>query len=275
MKIAAVPTLAYFDCNATTPTLPEAAKAALMAMQSLYGNPSSAHLTGLQAKAILEGARKSAGKVVGADSEQIIFTSGATEAIQTAVFSVLQSARERGLGAGTKLLYGATEHKAVPQALYHWVRAVGLPYEVVELPVDSQGVIDIAALKRELPGAALVCTMAVNNETGVIQDLAAIEKALLESGSDAYWLVDCVQALGKVPLALDRSRIDYAPFSGHKLYAPKGIGFLYVSKRAPLVPLIVGGGQERGLRSGTENLPGVAAFGAVLEMLANGGKKSK
>ena len=109
--------------------------------------------------------------------------------------------------------------------------------------------------------------MAVNNETGVIQNLPAIEKILLQSNSNALWLVDCVQALGKTELNLNAHRIDYAAFSGHKLYAPKGIGFLYVRKNAPFVPLIVGGGQEKGLRSGTENLPGVAALGAVLEQL--------
>lgn len=261
---------AYLDCNATTPTLPVAAHAALQAMQTLYGNPSSSHLVGLQAKAILETTRRTAATVVGVNPDRIIFTSGATEAIQTAVFSALHSARERGLGAGTKVLYGATEHKAVPQALEHWVKALGLPFEVVELPVDDRGMIKLDVLKRELPNAALLCTMAVNNETGMIQDLASIEKCLLDQTSafETLWLVDCVQALGKLPLKLSTSRIDYAPFSGHKLYAPKGIGFLYASARAPLTPLIVGGGQERGLRSGTENLPGVAALGAVLELLA-------
>jgi cysteine sulfinate desulfinase/cysteine desulfurase-like protein/glyoxylase-like metal-dependent hydrolase (beta-lactamase superfamily II)/rhodanese-related sulfurtransferase len=260
---------AYLDCNATTPTLPVAAAAALKAMQTLYGNPSSSHLVGLQAKAILESTRRLAADAVGAAQDRIIFTSGATEAIQTAVFSALQAARERGLGAETTVLYGATEHKAVPQALEHWVGALGLPYQVVELPVDERGLIRLDVLKRELPKAALLCTMAVNNETGVIQDLQAIEKCLLgqTAAFETLWLVDCVQALGKVPLELAPSRIDYAPFSGHKLYAPKGIGFLYASARAPLTPLIVGGGQEGGMRSGTENLPGVAAFGAVLELL--------
>lgn len=266
---AAAMTHVYLDCNATTPTLPVAAKAALQAMQTLYGNPSSSHLVGLQAKAILETTRKLAADAVGAAQDRIIFTSGATEAIQTAVLSALQSARERGLGAGTTVLYGATEHKAVPHALEHWVKALGLPYQVVELPVDERGLIRLDVLKHELPKAALLCTMAINNETGVIQDLDAIEKILLDQTSafETLWLVDCVQALGKIPLKLAHSRIDYAPFSGHKLYAPKGIGFLYATARAPLTPLIVGGGQEGGLRSGTENLPGVAAFGAVLALL--------
>jgi len=267
MKGSFVTTQAYFDCNATTSVLPAAAQAALEAMHTLYGNPSSTHLVGLQAKFILESTRKISAKVIGAQPEQITFTSGATEAIQTAVFSVLQACKAKSLGPKTKLLYGATEHKAIPQALHHWVKALDLPFEILELPVDSLGQIKLDVLRQELPHAALLCTMAVNNETGVIQNLAVIEKLLNESGSQALWIVDCVQALGKLDLKLNASRIDYAPFSGHKLYAPKGIGFLYVKKDSPFTPLIVGGGQEKGLRSGTENLPGVAALGAVLDQL--------
>src|SRR5471032_2903519 len=119
--------------------------------------------------------------------------------------------------------------------------------------------------------AALLCTMAANNETGTISDLAAIEALLNQSASATYWLVDCVQALGKLPLALSSTRIDYAPFSGHKLYAPKGIGMLYVRAGAPFTPLMMGGGQEGGQRSGTENMVGVAALGAVLAALEQGG----
>ena len=258
---------AYFDCNATTPVLPVAARACMYAMETLYGNPSSTHLVGLQAKEILETTRVLASRVVGADPSEIIFTSGATEAIQTAIFSTLQSIKLKKLGGKCKLLYAATEHKAVPMALKYWVKMLELPYEIVELPVDRNGQLQTDVLKKALPEAALVCTMAVNNEVGVIQDLAAIEKILLEFNSKALWLVDCVQALGKVTLNLNQSRIDYATYSGHKLYAPKGIGFLYVKKDAPFFPLIVGGGQEKGFRSGTENLPGVAAFGAVLKEL--------
>ena len=109
--------------------------------------------------------------------------------------------------------------------------------------------------------------MAANNETGVVSDLAGIEAALEASGSAAFWMVDGVQALGKIPLRLSQSRIDYAPFSGHKLYAPKGIGLLYVRNGAPFTPLMAGGGQEGALRSGTENMSGIAALGAVLEAL--------
>jgi cysteine sulfinate desulfinase/cysteine desulfurase-like protein/glyoxylase-like metal-dependent hydrolase (beta-lactamase superfamily II)/rhodanese-related sulfurtransferase len=274
MKNAPIATQAYFDCNATTPVLPIAADAAMEAMRILYGNPSSSHLVGLQAKFILESSRRAAGKAVGAEPEQITFTSGATEAIQTAVFSALQHFKS-GVHSAGKLLYCATEHKAVPQALHYWVKALELPLEIFELPVDSQGLLKLDILRRELPHAVMLCTMAVNNETGVIQDLAAIESLLHELRSNTLWMVDCVQALGKIPLRLSSQRIDYAPFSGHKLYAPKGIGFLYVRKNTPFFPLIVGGGQEKGLRSGTENLPGVAAFGAVLNLLNVEGKSEK
>lgn len=258
---------AYFDCNATTPVLPAASQAALRAMETLYGNPSSTHLVGLQAKNILESTRTLASQAVGADSSEIIFTSGATEAIQTAIFSALQFIKAKNPSDHNKLLYCATEHKVVPMALKYWVKMLDLPFEIIELPVDRNGQLRLDVFKKELKSAALVCTMAVNNEVGVIQDLVSIEKILLESNSKALWLVDCVQGLGKMALNLSRSRIDYAPFSGHKLYAPKGIGFLYVKKDAPYFPLIVGGGQEKGFRSGTENLPGVAALGAMLNDL--------
>ena len=261
-------TQVYFDCNATTPVLPGAIKAAIKAMKALYGNPSSTHSSGLQARSILESTREIAAQIVGANPEQIIFTSGATEAIQLAIFSVLQACKSKPENGATKLLYGATEHKVVPQALRHWTKILNLPFEVVELPVDHQGQISIEKLQEELPQAVLLCTMAVNNETGVIQNLSAIEHFLLSVESSAFWLVDSVQALGKIDLNLNSSRIDYATFSGHKIYAPKGIGFLYSKQNAPITPLIVGGGQEKNLRSGTENLPGIAALGFVLKQLA-------
>jgi len=267
MKGSKTGTQAYFDCNATTPVFPAAANAALEVMKTLYGNPSSTHLVGLQAKYILESTRKFAARVIEADPEEIIFTSGATEAIQTAVFSALQAIKHGANKSLRKLLYGATEHKVIPQALKHWVHSLDLPLEIVELSVNSSGQIDLEGLYNELPQAALLCTMAVNNETGTIQKLNEIESIVNKSGSSVLWLVDSVQALGKIPLSFKSTRINYASFSGHKLYAPKGIGFLYVRKGTPFTPLIVGGGQEKGLRSGTENLPGVAALGAVLEQL--------
>jgi cysteine sulfinate desulfinase/cysteine desulfurase-like protein/rhodanese-related sulfurtransferase len=264
----------YLDGNATSPVLPAAITAAVRAMQDCYGNPSSSHSTGLQAKALLDGARRRAMRLLDVGAGRLMFNSGATEGIQTAVLSALCALRGRqqaGEFIGTLLVYGATEHKAVPECLAHWNRLLGLNLTLTTLPVGADGRHDLDALRALLPKTAMLCTMAANNETGVVSDLAAIEVQLEQSASRAYWMVDCVQALGKLPLALSRSRIDYAPFSGHKLYAPKGIGMLYVRAGAPFTPLMVGGGQESAQRSGTENMAGVAALDAVLTALEQGG----
>ncbi|MGX9700238.1 aminotransferase class V-fold PLP-dependent enzyme [Janthinobacterium lividum] len=263
----------YLDSNATTCVLPAAVAAARQAMEQGYGNPSSTHATGLQAKAMMDGVRRRASGLLGVGDGRLMFNSGATEGIQTAVLSALCALRERrdaGKRIGSLLLYGATEHKAVPESLAHWNRLLGLNLEVRKLPVDAQGRHDLQALGALIGDAAMLCTMAANNETGVVSDLSAIAQLLQERGADAYWMVDCVQALGKLKLNLAATRIDYAPFSGHKLYAPKGIGMLYVRAGAPFTPLMMGGGQEAGLRSGTENMAGIAALGAVLAALDDG-----
>ncbi|MDC8770202.1 aminotransferase class V-fold PLP-dependent enzyme [Roseateles albus] len=257
----------YLDANATTPVLPQAKAAAIQAMVEDYGNPSSVHSTGLKAKALIDGVRARAQRLLDTgDGASLLFTSGATEGIQTAVLSALNSLR--GNLKIDLLLYGATEHKAVPEALKHWNEVLGLRLQILAIPVDTQGRHDLAFLRQHSARAGLVCTMAANNETGVISDLDGIEAAL--AGSPALWLVDGVQALGKLPLRLQARRIDYAPFSGHKLYAPKGIGLLYVRAGAPFTPLMAGGGQEGSLRSGTENMSGIAALGAVLAALDDG-----
>ncbi len=265
----------YLDANATTTVLPQARAAALAAMDDDFGNPSSVHAKGLQARARLDAARASARRVLGAAQGRLLFTSGATEGLHTAVLSVLQDLRTRPAvdgAAAPLLLVGATEHKAVPEALRHWNRLLGLGAQIRVIPVGRDGRHDLDWLRQQAPQAALVCTMAANNETGVISDLDGIGAAL--QGSRARWLVDGVQALGKLPLQLDRPRagrcIDYACFSGHKLHAPKGIGLLYVHGDAPFTPMTTGGGQEQGQRAGTENMPGIAALGAVLAALEQG-----
>jgi cysteine desulfurase len=263
----------YLDANATSPILPSALAAAVEAMDARFGNPSSSHATGLRARQILDQARTRARRVLGAGSGRVLFTSGATEGIQTAVLSALCAVRERraaGADCGDLLLYGATEHKAVSESLAHWNRILGTGLTLQALLVDSDGRHRLDVLRELAPRAALVCTMAANNETGVVSDIDGIGRVLLDTASRALWMVDCVQALGKLPLDLATTRIDYAPFSGHKLYAPKGIGLLYVRDGAPYTPLMIGGGQESGQRSGTENMAGVAAFDAVLAALEEG-----
>jgi cysteine desulfurase len=258
----------YLDANATTPVLPQAAQAAMSAMQDLFGNPSSSHITGLKAKNLMEQTRQRAKTLLGTGNGKLIFTSGATEGIQTGIISGLIKAKTQ-LQQGKKysILYGATEHKAVPNSLAHWNEILGINAELKAIPVDQFGHLDLEFIKKEVGNALMICTMAVNNETGVYQDLQQLEQCIREQNTEVFWLVDCVQALGKRAMNLATTSIDYAPFSGHKLYAPKGIGFIYIRDSAPFTPFIAGGGQESGLRSGTENLPGVAALNVIFEIL--------
>lgn len=224
----------YLDANATTPVLPAARAAALAAMSEDFGNPSSVHSTGLKARAMMDAVRERARRVLNAPDGRMLFMSGATEGIQTAVLSALTALRGR-LGVDY-LLYGATEHKAVPEALKHWNALLGLQLQVLAIPVDAQGRHDLDWLREHAPRAGLVCTMAANNETGVVSDLDGISAVLNACETRPFWMVDGVQALGKLPLQLRERGIDYAPFSGHKLYAPKGIGMLYVREGAPFTP---------------------------------------
>ncbi len=262
----------YFDCNATTPILEESCKAAICSMQRVYGNPSSTHMAGAEAKLILERSRQFASDVLNANPNEIFFTSGATEAIQIGILSCLQSFADssikKELNNSKKILVASTEHKAVSSALEHWLKVLKLNIPIVVLEVNTDGIIKYEQLSEHAKDTLLLCTMAVNNETGVIQNLKKIERIIRKQKHHIYWLVDCVQALGKIDLDFKNFSIDYASFSAHKIHAPKGIGFLYLRDGAPRCPLIVGGGQEQGIRSGTENLPGIAALGVVLEMLS-------
>jgi cysteine sulfinate desulfinase/cysteine desulfurase-like protein/glyoxylase-like metal-dependent hydrolase (beta-lactamase superfamily II)/rhodanese-related sulfurtransferase len=242
-------------------------------MEDLYGNPSSSHISGLRARFILESTRDLVRDVLGGENGQIVFTSGATEAIQMGIFSTLCDVRERRAkgelpAQDRTILYGATEHKAVPQAIKHWNHLLGVNNEVLQIPVDEEGKLDLDFIRQHAKRADLICTMAVNNETGVITDLDAVERAIRSENENVQWLVDSVQAVGKIKIDLSQTSISYAAVSGHKVYAPKGIGLLYVRKGSPLVPLLAGGGQEHGARGGTENLPGVAAIAAVMKQLA-------
>ncbi|MDN3380626.1 MULTISPECIES: aminotransferase class V-fold PLP-dependent enzyme [unclassified Pseudoalteromonas] len=256
----------YLDANATTPVLPCIAEVVSHTMQICFGNPSSSHITGIQAKHLLEQTRNRARAVIGAHDGDILFTSGATEGIQTAVVSTLIAAKNHSIDKPV-LLYGATEHKAVPNTLIHWNEVLGINAQVLAIPVSSEGILDLDFIAQHADKALMICTMAVNNETGVYQDLTAIEAVIRAKNTDVAWMVDCVQALGKTALELSTTTIDYAPFSGHKLYAPKGIGVLYIRQGSAYTPFIAGGGQESGMRSGTENLPGIAGLNKLFNLL--------
>ncbi|MBE0362383.1 hypothetical protein PULV_a3005 [Pseudoalteromonas ulvae UL12] len=256
----------YLDANATTAVLPEIADIVSHTMQVCFGNPSSSHITGIKAKHLMEETRQLAKQVIGAQTGHILFTSGATEGIQTAIVSALLAIKEHDI-AEPILMYGATEHKAVPNTLAHWNSVLGINATMMAISVDQDGLLDHDFIAEHVGQALMICTMAVNNETGVCQDLALLEQVIRANNPSVAWMVDCVQALGKLDLAISETTIDYAPFSGHKLYAPKGIGFLYIREQSPYTPFIAGGGQEGGMRSGTENLPGIAGLNRLFSLL--------
>ena len=224
----------YLDANATTPVWSEAAQEAIGAMEEMFGNPSSSHITGLRARSILETARSLAKSVLGADSGRIVFTSGATEAIQMGVFSTLSEIRKTRStdhdNSRRCVLYGATEHKAVPQAIKHWNEMLGLGLEVLEIPVDHCGHLDLDFLSAHIAQADLICTMAVNNETGVIHNLQAIEQSIRSTNESAKWMVDCVQAVGKMPLDLAGTTIDYARLVATRSTLPRESEFFTPAK---------------------------------------------
>jgi cysteine desulfurase len=259
----------YCDHNATAPLRLEAREAVERAL-SLTGNPSSVHAGGRAARAMAEEACEAVARLAQAKSESVIFTSGATEANALALWGAVEAAMDAGKPIA-RLLVSAIEHKSVLKtAEAIGERVAGIRLEMV--PVTADGVVDIQALTILLhgEGRALVAVMAANNETGVVQPVAEISRLCRAAG--ALLLMDAVTAAGKIPL--DAGLCDYMSLSGHKLGAPQGVGALIVS--GPLVPQLVGGGQQKGLRAGTENLSGIAGFGAAAKaVLSNDGERTR
>jgi cysteine desulfurase len=253
----------YLDHNATSPLRPEAGVAVARAL-SVGGNPSSVHAAGRAARAIVEEARDAVAKLAGARTEDVIFTSGGTEANALALWGAIYGALEAEARI-TRIFVSAIEHPSVlANAAAIAERVAGV--RMMEIPATADGVIDVEALRvmlREGKGRTLVCVMAANNETGVVQPLSAVAKLVREA--KALLLVDAVQAAGKIPLAFDT---DYLILSAHKLGGLEGAGALIVRDGAPLAPMTAGGGQERGRRTGTENLAGIASFGAAAKAAA-------
>lgn len=242
----------YLDYAATAPIRPEAAEAAVRAL-AIGGNPSSVHARGRAARAVVEDSRAAVGRLVGVDPAELVFTSGGTEANALAIESAVAS------GAARRLIVGATEHDSVVES----ARATGAPVEV--WPVDARGVADLAWLEDRLArweeGRPFAALMLANNETGVIQPVAQAAAMLHAAGGLLH--VDAVQAAGKMNLSLSTLGADTLALSAHKLGGPQGVGALAFAPAAPIHRRLHGGGQERGLRAGTENLAGIAGFGAA------------
>lgn len=257
----------YLDHNATSPLRPEALSAVTHAL-AVGGNPSSIHANGRAARGLIDQAREQVAALAGAKADSVIFTSGATEANNLALFGAVEGSLEGDTSRITRIFVSAIEHASVLASAdrlaerFPWLR-------VSRLGVTADGVIDLEGLRvalREGKGRSLVAVMAANNETGVVQPIAEVSRLVREAGG--LLLVDAVPAAGKT--ALDFSYCDYLVLSGHKLGAPMGVGALLVAQGAPLAAQLAGGGQQKGLRAGAENLSGIAGFGAAAHALADG-----
>jgi cysteine desulfurase len=249
----------YLDHNATTPVDPEVLDAMLPYFSGDYGNASSIHTFGQKARSAVESAREHVAGLIGARPKEIVFTSGGTEADNHAIFGIAEAA-----GVGAHIITTAIEHEAVLntcQALEK--RGVSVNY----LPVDRDGQINPSAVREDLklhPETALISVMQANNELGTVQPLEEIGRIAAEA--DVYFHADAVQSAGKIPIDVNALNLDLLSLSGHKLYAPKGIGALYIRGGTRLRQFLYGGHHQRGFRPGTENVAGIVGLGKAAQI---------
>ncbi len=255
----------YLDNSATTRPHPGVIETVKRAMENYYGNPSSLHQKGVEAENVLKQARKVAAQYLGCKEGEIIFTSGGTESNNTAIKGIAFQYQNRG----KHIVTTQVEHPAV----YDVCKQLdGIGFAVTYLPVDREGRVSVEDVKRALrPDTILVSVMHVNNELGTIQPVEEIGQ-WLKQYPKVLFHVDAVQGIGKVPLSLHDSGIDLLSVSAHKFYGPRGVGILYKREGLIIHPLMMGGGQEAGVRSGTENLPAIAGMAKAIRVLEELGK---
>ena len=254
----------YLDNSATTRTMGVAAEAAKKYMTEEFFNPAAAYSPAVREERAVNGARRTIGSAINAGPDEIIFTSGGTESNNMAILGSLKAMRGRG-----RIIVGSTEHPSV----YEVYKSLACQYDVVEAPVDNTGMIDLKRLESLItPDTRLVSVMQVNNEVGAVNDAEAIRRMLRRRAPEALLHVDGVQGFLKVPF--DAKNCDLYSISGHKIHAPKGIGALYLRQGTKFAGGQIGGGQEKNLRSGTTNTPGImgmeAAIRNYLDVLLNG-----
>jgi cysteine desulfurase len=256
-----MPDTIYLDHNASTPVRPEVAEAMLQALRDLGANPSSAHRDGQRVRAAVERAREQAAALVGAKPAELVFVSGGTEGDHLAIVGSAWAQRERS----KHVAFAAIEHHAVHGAV-HVLESLGWTHSV--LPCEPSGFTRPDAVNDLPSGVSVLSLMLANNETGVMQPVAALAARARARGMRVH--CDAVQGTGKVPVDFESLGVDYLVFSAHKFGGPKGAGALVVRKGAPLEPLFRGSAQEHGLRGGTENVPGIVGLGAAAELAARG-----
>ncbi|MFA4137497.1 MULTISPECIES: cysteine desulfurase family protein [Brevibacillus] len=250
----------YLDNSATTRPHPQVIETVRRAMESYYGNPSSLHQKGVEAENVLKQARKVAAQYLGCKESEVIFTSGGTESNNTAIKGVAFQYQNRG----KHIITTQVEHPAVYDVCK---QLEGLGFAVTYLPVDREGRVSVEAVQKAMrPDTILVSIMHVNNELGTIQPILEIGQ-WLKQFPKVLFHVDAVQGIGKVPLRIKDSGIDLLSVSAHKFYGPRGVGILYKREGLIIHPLMMGGGQEGGVRSGTENLPAIAGMAKAIRIL--------
>ena len=250
----------YLDHSATTRCCREAADLMVRIMTEDYGNPSSMHRKGMEAENYLREAASELAGILKVQEKEIYFTSGGTESNNWALVGTAMANRRRG----NRILVSAVEHAAV-SAPARWLADQG--FDVVVLPVDRFGVVKMEALEEALtPETILVSVMHVNNEIGSVEPVEEIGNLIRKKAPGAYFHVDAIQAFGKYRIYPRRMHIDMLSASGHKIHGPKGIGLFYVNEKVKIHPLILGGGQQNGMRSGTDNVPGAAGLALAAKM---------
>lgn len=258
----------YFDNAATTRALPEAVEKMAHMLCEEYGNPASVSAMGLAVEKEIKKAAESIARGIHCSPDEVFFTSGGTEGDNWAIYGTAEGYRRQGRHFITTQI----EHPAVKNPMKK-LEEEGA--EVTWLGVDRQGHISLAELEAAIrPDTVLVSVILVNNETGTVQDAAAIGKLIKEKNPQTLFHLDAVQAFGKYPIDVEKMKVDLLTMSGHKIHAPKGTGMLYMRKGLKVKPLMLGGGQQRGQRPGTENGPGAAALGVAAEMAFSSLKES-
>jgi cysteine desulfurase len=253
----------YLDHNATTPVDRAVLEAMLQFFSANFGNASSIHTFGQSARSAVENAREQVAALLNARPAEIIFTSGGTESDNHAIFGVLASATAKITGNANHIITSAIEHEAVLNACQALEKQQGVA--VTYLPLSREGLIDPEDVRRALrPETVLITVMHANNELGAVQPLQEIGCVAAEAG--VYFHTDAVQSVGKIPVDVEALQLDLLSLSGHKFYAPKGIGALYIKSGTPLRQLLFGGHHQRGFRPGTENVPGIVGLGKAAEL---------
>lgn len=252
---------AYLDNAATTQCASEVADTVVKLMREDYGNPSSKHKKGLEAENYIKHAAQTVAKSLKCQDKEILFTSGGTESNNLAIIGAAAANKRRG----NHIITSSVEHASVKEP-FRYLEEQG--YRVSYLPVDKNGVVSLEALKQELcEETILVSVMWVNNEIGTIEPVEEIGRIVKAYHPEIVYHVDAIQAYGKLRTIPKKANIDLLSVSGHKIHGPKGVGFLYIKEKTKIKPILFGGGQQKAMRSGTENVPGIAGLGTAVELI--------